>query len=1236
MMNHPLKLQYPELPVSKERSTILHAMERNQVVVVVGDTGSGKTTQLPKMALELAQMQKGKKGRVGCTQPRRIAAASVSKRVAEELKVKLGREVGFHVRFQEEYSKQTQLKFMTDGILLAETQGDPMLLQYHTIIIDEAHERSLNIDFLLGYLKQLLTKRADLKIVISSATLDAGSFSEFFGGAPVVEVEGRTFPVETHYLPRTTEEDLARHVCSAVNWISKTDRLGDILVFLPGEREIRECVDVLEGRALSGTEILPLFARLGLQEQQRVFQPQANRRRIVLATNVAETSLTIPGIIYVIDTGIARMSRWNPSRQIQRLQIEKISQASARQRKGRCGRVTEGICVRLYEEEDFLERPEYTDPEIRRSSLAGVILRMKALNLPEISQFPFLNPPSSKHVNEGYRTLREIGALDEVDELTTMGRDVSRLPVEPRLARILLEASQQRCLPEMLIIVSGLSVMDPRERPADKQKEADEAQKIWADDESDFMSILLLWSSLTECRDGKKWQRNQLRKLCRNRYLNFRRVLEWDNLLRELTQLGRDVFRWPKLDLAEKSSQWASYEVIHKTLLTGIPRQIGMFERKNKSYKGTKGGEFSIFPGSGVFGQKKLDWIIAYEMVDTSRLWARRVARMKPEWVEEVAPHLCRKRYHSALWDKSQGAVYGKEDVVCGNLTLITGRRVHYGHVDRAAAREIFIREGLLGGGMKGKLTLLQRVEELREEVREMEQKLRRVDGIWGEEALIECIEKCIPDFVCTAKSYFKWLSKGDNEETLLPRLADVIYEDPADLALEDYPDKLFYGEEEYALYYKVAHGEADDGVTLGLHVDQLGSVPSWLPDWGVIGMLEERAFLLIRSLPKSQRIACNPAVDSAKSFVEHWRERAPEGELLTQLATFLSNRSGVAIDAGMFQTDRVPEEFRMKIWVGDDEGNELATGTCLERIQEKLGQLMTARFEELAGQQWEQSGMKGWECEALPEVLEVTGGNAYPALVDEGRSVGVKVFEDQSIAAASHKKGVIRLFLLECADHVKYILKNMPLSVETKMYLPLLGEKGVVMQDVLQVAIEGALGVHLPRDRNSFAKACDRARGELHPALSELSNWLDKTVAIYRRVEQTIEANRADQNLSESIEDLDEEIKWLLRDGFLRQAGWQRICHYPRYFEAMEERLARLHSQPILRDLEKMDRICELWLPWYDFWQERPNNQEAIDLGFVLEELRITQFAPSIAVVGRASMKSVRKRLEGLGVTMG
>jgi len=961
---------YPDIPVSSHRQKIIDSLRDHQVVVVVGDTGSGKTTQLPKMALEYVESLKGEKKKlVGCTQPRRIAAASVSKRVAEELQVKLGSEVGYQVRFDDNTTKDTRLKFMTDGILLAETQADPNLNKYQVLIIDEAHERSLNIDFLLGYIKRLTELRNDLRVIISSATLDAGAFAEFFNQAPVIEVEGRTFPVETHYLPAEHCRELPDKVEAACSWVRGIDLQGDILVFLPGEREIRECADVLEGRGWGATEILPLYARLGLAQQQQIFKTSTTVQRIVLATNVAETSLTIPGIVYVVDSGLARVSRWNPSRQVQRLQIEPVSQASARQRKGRCGRVREGVCVRLYDEEDHDLRDEYTDPEIRRSSLAGVILRMKSLKLPEIDEFPFIDPPSSKHVAEGYRTLREIGALDEEDRLSKVGHQLSLLPVEPRLARMLLEAKHRQCLAELLVIVSGLSIMDPRERPQGKEQQANQAQAKWKHADSDFMSILLLWDSINQLRDGRRIRGNQLRKLCRQGFLNFRRIQEWDNLHRELSQLCKRSLKWKVLDFPDSVQNFAHDDVIHKSILAGIPRQIGKFDKDKKAYKGAQGKEFSIFPGSGLFSKKKLEWVLAFEMVDTSKLWARRNAVLRPEWVEEVAPHLCRTRWHSPYFDPQQGAVYAKEVVTCANLTIVPGRNVHFGRIQPQAAKEVFIQDAIIQQQLTAKPKLIKQINNLRETVLEVEQKLRRVDGIWSEELLIEWFKEQLPDGLSTAKEFLTWEKKNQKQIAL----NDVCYEKIETLNLEQFPDSFEYEEEHYPLYYKTEPGAFDDGVTVGIHIDQLPVFPEHLPSWGVQGELSERVEYLLRSLPKQQRIACNPVRDRAEAFSQEWLGKKREGSLISTLAQYLSNVTSQRISADMFNLERLPKYLSMKFWVVDDEANELAFSDDFEEVKKKLGSLATERFEETSSAEWDYTGMTSFDCDDLPEKIEMS-----------------------------------------------------------------------------------------------------------------------------------------------------------------------------------------------------------------------------------------------------------------------
>jgi ATP-dependent helicase HrpA len=1230
-MQTVLALKYPDLPVSRERDAILKSIRENQLTVVVGDTGSGKTTQLPKMALEYTQ-ELGLKGRVGCTQPRRLAAASVSKRVAEEMGVSLGQEVGYQVRFQDNTSKSTRVKFMTDGILLAETQGDPDLKQYSVIIIDEAHERSLNIDFLLGYLKILMERRPDLKVLISSATLDAGGFSEFFNKAPVIHVEGRTFPVETHYLPKENTEDTSRHVARAIEWISRTDRSGDILVFLPGEREIRECADVLDGRSWGGTKILPLFARLGLNEQQEVFSPNGRSRRVILATNVAETSLTIPGIVYVVDTGVARVSRWSPARQVQRLQIEKTSQASANQRKGRCGRVSEGVCVRLYEEECFDERSEFTDPEIRRSSLAGVILRMKSLGLASIEEFPFLDPPSIKHISEGYRTLREINALDGDHELTKTGTMLGRIPVEPRLGKMLLESRHRGCLDAMLVIVSGLSIMDPRERPAEKAKEADAVHQKWQDVDSDFMSLIHLWVDLHQFKEGRKWKQNQLRKFCRQKFLNFRRVLEWGNLHHELAALGREAFRWHSHVLNTNEAHSLDYDAIHKSLLSGIPRQIGLYEKEKRSYKSGGGLEFSIFPGSGLFGKKKpLEWVIGYEMVDTTRLWARRVAKLDPRWLEEVAPQLCRSRYHSAVWDKKQGAVYAKEIVVCAGLTIIDNRNVHFGKIDPQAARAVFIREGLLGGGMKSKPDALTAIEAFRVEVASLEVKLRRQDGIWSEESVVEYFEEQLPADMCTAKQFWQWMTKYP--EKLAPEIEEFVYGELPDAVL--YPDEIYFEEEYYPVYYRVAPSEPDDGVTIGVHIDQLVNFPEWLAGWGVMGQLNERVTLLIKSLPKSQRIACNPASHTAAAFTEEWIYSIPRRSIYDELAEFLTTRARVRIEPNMFQKEKLPEELLTKVWVCDDDGNELAIGYDADQLCDGLRDQMSERFEEETGAQFDFPAMKKWDCGDLPERVETPRGIGFPALVDDGVGVSVKVFTDKREADASHRAGCVRLFLFHNIDHAKYISKNMPLSIDAKMYLPLLGKKGISQSDLLRCVVSGSFAKNSPRDQSSFETLANNGRGDLYVHAEALCNALASAISDYREVVSWLETNSSNPNYEEIVEDIQEQIEWLLRDGFAIEAGWQSLLNYAVFFSAILDRVQRLKANPLNKDLEKMDRILKIYLPWQDHVKNRPTDRGLIEAGYALETLRVTLFAPNIAMPGAVSEKKIKSLLTELGVTV-
>lgn len=1222
-----MNITYPDLPISRRRDDILAAMREHQVIVVVGETGSGKTTQLPKMAMELAGESPG---RVGCTQPRRLAAASVSRRVAEELGCQLGGLVGYQVRFEEKAGPDTRLKFMTDGILLAETQHDPDLRQYHTLILDEAHERSLNIDFLLGYLKLLLDRRKDLRLVISSATLDAGGFSEFFNGAPIVQVEGRTYPVELHYLPpRHEDEELAAHVARAVDWLDTLDDRGDVLVFLPGEREIREVAEKLEGRRLRNTRILPLFARLGLADQQKIFQPERGYRRIVLATNVAETSLTIPGIIYVIDSGLARVSRYSPARQVQRLQIEPVSRASARQRTGRCGRVCEGVCIRLYDEDSWEDRSEFTDPEIRRSALAGALLRMKDLGLPEMPEFPLPDPPSSKLVTEGYRTLREIGALDKARQLTPVGRKLARLPIDPRLGRMLLEAQHEQALPEMLVIVAGLGIMDPRERPADQ------AHAQWKDEDSDFLSLLKLWKDAWQFREGKRWRNNQLRKWCGKNFLNFNRMMEWFNLWEDLSRLVKETLKCSISPLETETDRQASFAMIHRSILAGVPRQFGLWDADNREYRGAGGRAFGIFPGSGLFRRsKRSEWVMGVELVDTTRLWMRRAARLEPEWVEQVAPHLCESHYSSARWSREQGAVYAVERVVCGGLRIIDNRRVHYGRINPAHAREIMIREGLLGDGFRTKPACIRHLESLREEVRQIELKLRRPDQVWCEEGVFEFFNRLVPQDCCTAKAFLRWagaMEKKDPESLHVPA-EEAMYEFWGRDLLGGFPDDISCQGAEYAVYYQNDPGAQDDGVTLGIHIDQLPDVPEWLPEWGVPGHLAQRAECLLRTLPKDLRVFLQPISQKAAYFAELRHGMEPDGPIAQKLAEFVEAETGRFCAPSFFDMARLPAELVTKIWVCDDEGEELALGTDIAELNHRLGKKLSRRFRETAADIVSVSGMKEWTCGDLEPSVDVAGRPGYVALVDEGTSVGVRVFENEEQAAESHRAGCLCFMRLRQTDQLNHLRRKFPLKLEGKLSLHMLGkDPSTNADDLVDVSAELAMGRPLPRTAEQFAAAEMNLRQNLFDAAHTVADVWELVASTEHAVRDFAADRQGVRHAERIVADLQRQMDWLLRPRFLWAHGAERLPDLKRYMQGVAERIRRIDQQPLARELERLDLFERVYLPWHQALPEHAADLRWMRYGCLLEEYRLSVFAPAIPVKGRVSEKRLMAAFEEL-----
>ncbi len=1258
-----LKIIYPELPVSARKEEILTAMKSAQVVVVVGETGSGKTTQLPKMALELALLE-GNQGMVGCTQPRRLAATSVAKRVAEELQVQPGQEIGYEVRFDKRTTRETQVKFMTDGILLAELQSDRFLRKYHTLIIDEAHERSLNIDFLLGILKRLVEQRTDLRVVISSATLDAARFASFFNSTsdedqgkasanvPIVSVEGRTFPVEDFFLPPLSNEYLADQVVRGVEWVDAYDRSGDVLVFLPGEREIREAAKALEDRNFRDTEVLPVFARLSMGEQQRVFSP-SHRRRIVLATNVAETSLTIPGIVYVIDSGLARVSRWSPQRGIQRLQIEQISQASARQRRGRCGRVREGVCVRLYEELDLEEAAEFTDPEIRRSSLAGVILKMKSLGLGEMAHFPFVDPPNSKAIKEGMKTLEEVDALSSMRAsgeetqhrnghgagLSEIGWRLAKLPLDPRLGRMLVEAEKRGVLVELLVIVGGLSVMDVRERPEGKEDAARQAQAKFRDNRSDFISFLKIWNALLKVRDEKgRLQRNQLRKLCQKNYLSFRRLVEWDQVVGEIARSF--IGKGPRLEIRRQDFQVEVgeakgarnraakyYKEIHCALLAGMPRSVGMWDREGKVYKGVGGLKFAIFPGSGLFKEKKRpDWVLAFELVETSRLWARKVAWMKSEWVEEVAPHLCKKRYHSPNWDENQGAVYGKETVLLGGLTVVPGRSVFFGRVSPKAAHEVFVREALLEGKLGGQIPCLDRLQEVKRETEAAERKLRRVGGLWMEEYAYDFFFARIPVEATTAKGFHSWRRTDQNEEKIMISLRDVVWEEGIEGKLMLFPNTIEHSGRAWKVEYICDPEAEDDGLIYDIELAELPHLPDYLPGWVVPGLLAERVELLIRSLPKDWRIRFQPLKETTDGFLKEWTGWEPQVDLLEALGEYLSGLCGVIIEPGMFDPSRLPKCLRPAIRVYDEKGQTLAFSENVRELKEELAGLLRSRREEAANEEWEMTGGTFWSFGDLPEEID----GVFPALVDEGESVGTRAFLERSEAEESHRAGLVRLFWLDHDPLLRGYLKRGFLRPLAKLVFGPQQTEPLDCQ-VLRVAVEAAFrkkGAELPRTAEEFAAASEHARGWVLDSARQIAEELEVAAEIYEESSKWLLGKRDEKLYVETVADMTEEREWLRRDDFLWKAGSGRALRFARYFDAIAERMKRLESLPLAKDEEKRRQLDDLWLDWLKEWRTRPEAVRLWEVGWLLAEWRIQLFAPGVPRQGKVSQKQIAKAL--------
>ncbi|MFI7044827.1 ATP-dependent RNA helicase HrpA [Streptosporangium sandarakinum] len=1218
-------ITYPEsLPVSRRRDDILEAIRDHQVVIVAGETGSGKTTQLPKICLELGR---GVKGLIGHTQPRRIAARTVAERVAEELDTPLGEAVGYKVRFTDQVSDGTLVKVMTDGILLAELQGDRDLAQYDTLIIDEAHERSLNIDFILGYLKQLLPRRPDLKIVITSATIDPERFSRHFGDAPIVEVSGRTYPVEVRYRPVEEDDDQIQAISDAVDELC-AEGPGDILVFLSGEREIRDTADALSKR--KDAEVLPLYARLSAAEQHRVFQRHSGRR-IVLATNVAETSLTVPGIKYVVDPGFARISRYSHRTKVQRLPIEAISQASANQRKGRCGRVSEGVCIRLYSEEDFLSRPEFTDPEILRTNLASVILQMTSIGLGDIGAFPFVEPPDQRQVRDGYDLLLELGAFDKARQITPLGRKLAGLPVDPRLARMVIEADHNGCVREVMVIAAALSIQDPRERPADKQQAADEKHRRFADKESDFISYLNLWNHLQE--QQKELSSSAFRRLCKADFLNYLRVREWQDVYGQLRQMSRSLG-------VTLNGVPGDEQKIHISLLSGLLSHVGVKDIDKKGadgprrpmteYIGARNARFAIFPGSALAKKQPL-WVMSAELVETSRLWARVNAKIEPEWVEPMAQHLVKRTYSEPHWEKNQGAVMAYEKVTLYGVPIVAQRKVNYGRIDPELSRELFIRHALVEGDWETHHAFFKENRKLLSEVEELEERARRRDILVDDETLFDFYDRRIPADVVSGRHFDSWWKKTRNEQPdLLSFEKSMLISDAAgDVSQRDYPDVWRQGSLRFPLTYQFEPGADADGVTAHIPLALLNQVNPDGFDWQIPGLREELLTALIRSLPKEIRRNFVPAPNYAKQVLQ--RAEPTREPLLTVLERELAALTGVWVPREAWRLDQVPDHLRITFRVVDGRKKKIAESKDLADLKRRLAPRLRQTLSR-AADGLERSGLTTWNVGELPKTFEQRRMKAYPALADEGATVAVRMFETETEQRRAMWEGTRRLLLLNTPSPAKWVLGR--LDNQAKLALSRSPHAGAValFDDCVACAADKLMSEYGGPvwDEAAFAALHDKVRAELFDTTEEVVSRVRDILAVWHAVSTRL----AEARSTPAVEDVRDQVGDLVYPGFVTDTGHRRLPDLLRYLRAAERRLEKMAEDPF-RDEERMYKLHDIEDEYHDLVEKLPPARRADDdvreIRWMIQELRVSYFAQTLGTPYPISDKRIRKAMERL-----
>lgn len=1228
-------LNFPDLPVTGKKDDIADLIKNNQVLILCGETGSGKTTQLPKICLSIGR---GAAGFIGHTQPRRIAARTVADRIAEELGEPLGKSVGYKIRFNDKTHSESLVKLMTDGILLAESQNDPYLNQYDTIIIDEAHERSLNIDFLLGYMKWLLPKRPDLKLIITSATIDPERFATHFNNAPIIEVSGRTYPVEMRYRPieRETEEndetgdELQHAILDAVDELYR-DLRGDILIFLSGEREIRETTDSLKKHHPNQYEILPLYSKLSVSEQERVFNPKGGKIRIVLATNVAETSLTVPGIRAVIDTGHARISRYSHRSKIQRLPIERISQSSANQRAGRCGRVAEGICIRLYSHDDYLARPEFTEPEIMRTNLSAVILQMTALKLGDIEDFPFLEPPEDKMIRDGKTMLHEVNALDKAGKLTDMGKKLAQFPTDPKLARMLLAAHDEGCLTEVSIIVSALSVQDPREKPADKMAQADAKHAAFRHPESDFLTLLTIWNTFEVQK--KHLSNSKLRKYCSDNFLSYLRMREWFDIHAQIMQVMKGDLKMP-LNTTD-----AAYENIHRALLTGLLSNIG-FRHEQYEYIGARGLKFFIFPGSGQH-KAKPKWIMAAEQVETSKVYARTVAKIEPEWIEAVATHLVKHNYSDPHWEKKGARCMVSQRTLLYGLTLQTGRKIPYDHVDAKTAREMFIQAALVDHDYHSNAPFYVANQKLLEEVGMIQHKGRRVDLVEDEQWLYSFYDHKLPPEVFSGVTLDTWRKTVEREhpKLLFVTREDLTREQENPINDWDYPDSKKIGTLTIPLQYRFEPGHNEDGVTAIIPVHQLNQLSPAPFDWLVLGMLEEKCIAMIKSLPKQIRKHFVPVPETVKRCLEI--EPDFKGTVQEWLGNRLRKLTDEAIPLNAWAMDSLPEHLKMNFRIVED-GKLLDYGRDLKKLQAKYAVEAGDSFDQIAADELNYTGCIQWAFEDLPiSYAFIQKGQdfvGFPALVDEGDAVGVRIFDTAQKAALQHSAGLMRLFALQLRKECTYINKNMPQSAAIELTYNRLPKHPIVptaqttstyKDDMLTLILHSVfIDGKTIRTQAAFEQSLRENKAGLMTVANEASKVTLDIMTLYSVIKTALQRFNANDPLAK---DLNEQLDLLIYAGFIRNTPYEQLKAIPRYLKAAQYRLDKYDN-----NAQKVQELQRYTIRYWKDIEKKAKKDTVIPeydpFRWALEEFRVSLFAQQLKTAYPVSAKRMDKLWDECG----